>query len=217
MATRGIYNINGVRCYNHWDNYPTGAARHLLDTILSQRKIDLFAMARAMPGLVQVFDDAHAEEEYEYWINSEAGTIQVYEVNDLKPVFQYQQTIEDFINDRMAEGEAFAQKHNMTTLNEGESLELIRVIKDKYGLYSTVKQLQEEYEAEFRTGELHLKNGGIGNASSSFKEAFDCLRQAGMKLDEKTRQYYTEVICPYFVKKYGHYDDKYFMSLIAGI
>lgn len=218
MATRGIYVIDGVRCYNHWDNYPSGAARHLLDTIIMQGKINLFSIIRSMPSLEQVHNNDYEGEEFMYIIETGFSTIEVYVIDgEGTPVFRYKQQIEDFINTHMAEGEAYAQKNGRTTLNKGETLELLWVIKGKKDSYDTVQQLKDQFKAEFRTGEIKLRKGHIGNALASFKIAFECIRKAGLKLDDDTRKYYTDVICPFFVKAFKHSDNEYFMKHLDGI
>ena len=41
MATRATYKIDGKLLYNHWDNYPSGAACHFLNVLSTQGDLSL--------------------------------------------------------------------------------------------------------------------------------------------------------------------------------
>ena len=199
MSTRGGYQINGVNMYNHWDNYPSGAAILFFNTLKKYHKIDLFSFVRANETVELSSDLVKSGQEYVYKFNS--GKFQYYSVcweNDsLTPIGE--PDIVMFCNDNI-----------LPKLEEGEKYEDFHLIRCKYGIY-TDSQIIENAKKEFSEGERFTKGGHIGNGPSCFS---DCFRWCNylpenQELNELREKYNNEYV-PIFVKAYNHDDDKVF-------
>jgi hypothetical protein len=214
MATRGTYNIDGMICYNHWDNYPTGAASHILGTIKKCGAIDLFSMVRGMDRLEKGQSIFDGPAEFHYKINSGTGILTAYKIRDDKDelVEFFEGPVEEFINDKMIEARRLYEKRNEKFFEEGETMEDYTVLKRFQNRYATAAMVRVEAEKRWVDGLKALENGWIGNSSSAFCDSLKLFAMVGNYEDKKSE--WLTVYSPLFAQKYNHETTKHFDSYI---
>ncbi len=201
MATRGTYRVDGKLLYNHWDNYPEGAALQLLECIKKHGDLKLFSVIRGMDKIKETNSIYDGPAEYHYII--EKGTIKCYSIPPDKDLTEYhsQGTIKECINE-----------HIKTALEKTDNPEDYQLVETPYGL-QTISDCKKDVNEKFlRAVELY-EQGHIGNSSSSFNEAFRIANVAGIEIDELKKEY-LEKYSPGFAASYKHEDSKYFDSII---
>jgi hypothetical protein len=214
MATRGTYNIDGMICYNHHDNYPLGAAFHFLVTIRKTGSIDLFSMIRGMERLEKgqsVFD---GPAEYHYKIDSKTGILTAYKILDDKDelVEFFKGPIEDFINDEMMKAKIRYEQRNEPFFEEGETMEDYTVFKEYKNRYATASMIRVKAEERWAYGVHALEKGWIGNSSGAFQDSLKLFALVGNYEEKKTE--WLNVLSPLFAEKYNHETTKHFDSYI---
>ena len=181
MATRGTYQVEGTVLYNHWDNYPQGAACHFLNILSTQGDFTLksfikceervnFSFATSIyDGPAEYFYKLDKKENGEIFVtvypiifdekgNDKLGSSNTYEMSQ-------------FINDRF--------KKNFTE-PEGEDkkeIEDSRVLKTgtTHIRYITVKNARKKFLELMAQAQNQLLNGCKGNASFTYSQAKDTL------------------------------------------
>ena len=204
MSTRGIYKIGGYTLYNHHDNYPEGAALHLLGVLKNHHSLRIESVIRGMER-VEIVESGGMGEEYEYRIDKK-GNISMYEV-DLdtdKAIFLEVFTIPEFIAKYITK-----EGRQYNVLDESDNIEDYRIIQIR-GRYWTITQVREMAREQFADAVSRFKKGHWGNSSSSFSEAFKYFNILGEGEQEKAE--YLENIAPVFQTQYGHETPEHFIS-----
>lgn len=215
MATRGTYKIDGKLLYNHWDNYPEGAAMHLHGIITKQNAVDFLSCVRGLESfdLSNSIYDGRAE--YHYIIDSASGLIEVYtipfEVDTI--ILKGKYKIEDFINTYIEKSAKEHEKRGYQFFNEGETLENTKIVKVSTNEYYTVAQIEKKVFQTFEKAKAEFAKNWIGNSSSSFGEAFKLMNKAGLKFQNLIDEYLKDY-CDKFAKSYNHETNEYFANKI---
>jgi hypothetical protein len=212
MATRGIYQFGNVTLYNHWDNYPMGAAFHLLNALKEQHELSLFSLIR---GLKE--SDLHSLNysltldlwgaEYFYEI-TEDHFINVYEISietDQKKLVSTKPVI-DFINEQVRS--YFATNQNDETENINDYL-LVKLNNHYY----SVNQAIDMFTSEFNEAVDQFNRKMWGNSTSSFKRSFEIANISGIDVN-KEKSEYLYLYSPVFTSVYKHQNSNLFDSYI---
>jgi hypothetical protein len=187
MATRGVYRVDGVYLYNHWDNYPSGAREHLSEVLEKYGKLDLFSVIRGM-NVSQAISPQDGGSEFYYVI--ENNFIQQYNVDGKELTLTDQGTIEDWIN-------------------RGVQDKFIKV----YGQYMRQSQAHEKGVEMYEDAVQKLIKGHIGNASNQFRESFVYLNLAGGDFSEIVNEYKRKY-SPKLAEAFNHSDTELFDSYV---
>ena len=211
MATRGIFKIGNVTLYNHWDNYPMGAAFHLCNALKEQHELSLFSLIRGLKN-----SDLHSFNysveldtwgaEYFYEI-TDNHFINVYEISetDQKKLVSTKPVI-DFINEQVRL--YFALKYN--DANEMINDFLLVNINDHY--YS-VNQAIDDFNKTYKKAVDFFNKKFWGNSSSSFSDAFKLAKKSGIDVYLYKSEYLNNY-APKFVEVYKHSNSDYFNSYV---
>jgi hypothetical protein len=224
MSTRGTYKIDGVLCYNHHDNYPTGVAHHLLTVINKCNRVDLFSCIRGMERLELTNSIFGGPAEYHYVIKE--GTIKCYSI----PLEKYKDeliphsggTIEDWVTEYLFKSkkqhEAYCKRNagqwgaDKPFFDEGEDDRDITIINYR-GSYYTKRALENEAIANFKRAKEMFVKGMIGNSSGEFQDIFRMINSAGLELNNMKEDYlsnYADV----FAERYGHKTPDHFRGIV---
>lgn len=140
MATRGIYIIDGLVIYNHWDNYPDGAAKFFYDALSSPNKKGGFlaqfirTCAEAEP---QPKDNARKSPDR---LMKSWGAEYLYEVtDDGQQIKAYSNPLADWGNVRMIESCEMRQfiELNRESITDNQCEKLFASIPTEYNGSST--------------------------------------------------------------------------------
>ncbi len=207
MATRGTYLIDGVRMYNHWDNYPEGAARMVAFTLQKHSKFHLFNFIRANERVerIAITGDSMGAE-YHYEITE--STVKAYAIdwdNDThEESFRciFTGSIDDFLAQYLGKME-----------DEDED-DLTFVVRNQS--YYTINQVKAEIEKEWKAALHALENGWIGNSSGMFSTCFEWLNLLGSKGHDilwfqSKFNMYRDIYAPTFARKFKHDGIEVFM------
>ena len=181
MATRGTYQVEGTVLYNHYDNYPQGAACHFLNILSTQGDFTLNSFIKCEKRVNFSFATSIYDGPAEYFYKldkKESGEIfvTVYPIifdekgND-KLGSSYTYEMSDFINERFKKN--FAEPEG-----EGKKeIEDSRVLKTgtTHIRYITVKNAHKEFQRLMAQAQNQLLNGCKGNASFTYSQAKDVL------------------------------------------
>src|SRR5690554_719773 len=191
MATRGTYKIDGKLLYNHWDNYPEGAAMHLHRIITKQSAIDFLSCVRGLESFELTNSIYDGRAEFHYVIDSASGSIEVYTIPfDVDTIIlKGKYKIEDFINTYIEKSAKEHEKRGYKFFDEGETLENTKIIKIAKNYYKTVKQIEIEVFQKFEKAKNLFDRGHKGNASFTFSEVFKLINKAGLKFDHLKDEY----------------------------
>lgn len=199
MATRGIYKVENVLLYNHWDNYPSGAANHFIEVIRKSGNLSLFSVIRGMDRTEPADSIFYGGAEYYYEI--EKDRISCYKLGKEKVLISCN-SIVNWINDNVRE-----------ILEESDNVEDYTIVQLSENKYSTVSQVREDATKLYNKGKDCTDKGMMGNGSSCFSDAFRLFNKAGINFDELKNEF-IEIYSPLFVKSYKHNDSTYFDSLV---
>lgn len=212
MATRGTYQVDDFLFYNHWDNYPSGAASHLLDVVKTQGNFTPFSIIRGMPvSPAHTKFDGPAEHHYEI----RNGMITHYKISDSedKLIFQETDRIENWINRNLQSTVTFLLKEDPQT----DPNDFIVVKLEKFqNRYMTVNMIIAEAKKRYEDAVRFFEKGAWGNSTSLFQESFVWFAQAGWEAKE-FKQEYLQKFSPVFVEKYSHQNSSHFDSYVEGI
>lgn len=199
MATRGTYLINGSLNYNHWDNYPSGAALHLFEAIKKTGGFTLYDIIRGMPNLQSTGSIYDGRAEYHYKI--EKDNIRCYSVGWEKDELKYESggNIIDWINSNL-ELEPTDKKENFTLV-------------EYKGRYMTLKEAKKMLRIDFKNAVKWLGQGMIGNSSGAFCDVFMAANKAKINIDSYKKKY-LKLYVPIFVKSYNHNNSDLFNSYV---
>lgn len=211
MATRGIYQIGNVTLYNHWDNYPMGAAFHLCNALKEQHELSLFSLIRGLKesdlhslNYLEKLDLWGAEYFYEI---TEDHFINVYEISetDQKKLVSTKPVI-DFINEQVRL--YFQLKYN----DADEIIEDYLLVKINNHYYS-VNQCINMFTDEFNKAVDQFNKKMWGNSTGSFKRSFEIANISGIDVN-KEKSEYLYIYSPVFTSVYKHQNSNLFDSYI---
>jgi hypothetical protein len=200
MATRGTYKVENTLLYNHWDNYPAGAANHFLEVIKKHHNLDLFSIIRGMERAEKGTNIYDGPAGFHYVIEKEKITCYSipYEKDEL--IYHSSGTIEQWINTAIK-----------SCLEEGDDINDYTVVKISDNRYNTVNGTFEEAKKEFEEAVRMTNLGHTGNGSSKFKNAFKLFKLSTKNFKEYS-EIYKRIYVPFFVKAYNHDNDSLFLS-----
>lgn len=207
MATRGSYRVEGKMMYNHWDNYPAGAASHLQKVITEKHTLKWIDFVKCTAEGLN-FEPMEGRpgdmgEEYFYKITKEKGMYFVewssigWETNEL--VFLGKKEVSDFINDEFKK-ELKQDRITQTEYNENKIVKYPNKWSKSVSYYS-YKYLQEYTEKKFNLAMRWLLKGMVGNASSDLQW---CAQSWLLLGDTKMLEGYNKMIAPYLAQCYKH-------------
>jgi hypothetical protein len=201
MSTRGTYYIEKNLCYNHHDNYPVGAAFHIVDVIKATGGTSFFDFIRGMKTLSPATSIYDGPAEFHYKI--ENGHIECFSIpwDEDKLVLVSKGPIEDWVNNEI--------KNNWDRLAEpSDNINDYLLVKID-NTFITKTQAYEKGVKNFREQVKWLESGSIGNAD--FQRAFKYLKVSG-RLYEEFKNTYLEIYSPYLAKRYKHENTELFDS-----
>lgn len=201
MATRGTYLIEGSLNYNHWDNYPSGAAHHLLKVAEKSGSFDLYSCIRGMEGLKKTGSIFNGRAEYYYEINNDYIKCFAIPFDKDVTILQSEGNIHEWINENI--------KIDLEPEDNPDDYFLVKLS----GRYMTKTQAKNEIEKTLEWANDNLKKGWIGNASSCFSTAFKMANNAEINIDDIKKDYIDNIV-PVLMKSYGHSNPTLFNSYI---
>lgn len=186
MSTRGTYtfksDFTSTTLYNHWDNYPAGAATHLHKMLVEYGTVTAEAFIRANEGATLVSNGASMGQEYHYEFSGE--TISAYPVNldtdELGECF-FTGSVYEFINqygkefeleewfqiespERYTKGQKWTCKPHLkqwiNSLTETLSDYMVSTTIDNVNVVSTKEKLDKltkVYSERFKVNSLNLR------------------------------------------------------------
>lgn len=185
MATRGTYKVEGKLLYNHWDNYPEGAANHFKEVIKQHGNLTFVSLIKGGEGTGfaptdSIFD---GPAKFHYVITKD-GNKTFIEINAIpfdadKIVYQEKVELSEFINKWVKEDP---------------------IIQTGYQ-YMTITKARELAQSKLGNAMAWLLRGHTGNASGELKEAAEMYRLLG---DTKLIEGYNKLIAPMLAQCYGH-------------
>lgn len=213
MATRGTYRFSeaaGIIVYNHWDNYPMGAASHFIKAIETNNRLDLFSFVRGVGGaeIANSLYDGRAE--YSYKVNAKDETVECFKVDwDEDKLHPHSSgRIDEWINKEIA---VYYKNHPEEARPDGEVI--IRISK---GYYRTLEQVKAGALKDWERGKELTDKGQIGNGSSYFRDAFIMAKLCGDGFFAEQKKEYTEIYAPLLASAYNHSTQDHFLSYIEG-
>jgi hypothetical protein len=200
MATRGTYKVENTLLYNHWDNYPAGAANHFLEVIKKYGNLDLFSIIRGMERAEKGTNIYDGSAEFHYVIEKEKITCYSIPCDKNELIHHSSGTIEQWINTAIK-----------SCLEEGDDINDYTVVKISNNRYNTVNGTFEEAKKEFEEAVRMTNLGHTGNGSFQFKNAFKLFKLSTKNFKEYS-EIYKRIYVPFFVKAYNHDNDSLFLS-----
>lgn len=218
MATRGTYQIidktdygssvtSGL-LYNHWDNYPEGAAWHI-SCVLKQAggRLSYVDMIRCQfengPEFTPTTSKFDGPAEWHYNIEIEGDKeifITVYKVtsdDELKP-HTTRMEVHEFLNKYLEDDKGNHPK------------KWVRFTKNSFTTYPVYRDKDDLYQAGIKalqSGFIRLIKGHTGNASSELSEGINMVNASGCK---DLNDGYNKLIASYLADKYTQGDPKRF-------
>lgn len=206
MATRGTYKIENTILYNHWDNYPAGAANHFLNVLKDRGSLTLLDMLKCNEQVnfqfaTSIFD---GPAEYHYKIKQrDKGEIFItwYSITTNDQLILIDELeLNEFINTN------FPKCYTDPTYKEQQEIKNNEVFKlvseySKRVSYKTREQLEKTVNNKLSQGFNYLLNGHTGNGSSCLDEVATAIKA----LKDSTRiENYNKHIAPMLQKAYRH-------------
>jgi hypothetical protein len=205
MATRGTYKIDGLSkiMYNHWDNYPSGTAFHLLEVAKKFHSFDWISVIRGMENMNETSSKFDGPAEYYYEISK--SYVKCYQISyDDNLILHSEGKIHEWINKNIQSNNAFKEIGNPSDYT------LIEKHKDNFW---TITQIQEEIEERVKYALNAQNNGWTGNASSAWHEALKMITQIpSYPRGEMIREEWINRLAQFYADKYKHETPKYFLS-----
>jgi hypothetical protein len=198
MSTRGTYKIDGMLLYNHHDNYPSGTAYHLIETIKTHKNLHLFSVIRSMTRAEKITHTNYGQD-YHYDITENEIICYKYDIDDNKNLHS-SDTIENWIN-----------KNIVKQLDETDDPNDYFVIKINNNYFDTKNNIFTEAKNHFENAIKMSDAKHIGNGSSEFKTAFDLFKLSTLDYSEYKEKYISQYV-PLFVESYKHKSDTLFLS-----
>jgi len=213
MATRGTYKVDGKLLYNHWDNYPSGAARHFLNILKTQGSLSLKSFLKCDEGCNFDFTNSifDGPAEWHYVIEDEGkGSygVEVYKIimdesGKDKKVFKNYYELQDFININFPQNFTEPMGEDRNEIEENVVVKVVSKYSNNVR-YSTRKDLEKELQIKLNTAQMQLLNGHTGNASYTYSEASQLM--VALEKDILIKSY-NKNIAPMLFKAYGHEGD----------
>jgi len=205
MATRGTYKLDGLShiMYNHWDNYPSGTANHLLEVAKKHHSFTWEHIVRGVSGMYATDSIYDGPAEYHYEISM--NYIKCYSIsNDEKLILHSEGKIHEWINKQIAE-----------VLEETDNADDYTLIQRNNSFYYTISQIQEEVETHI-TNALNAQNKGwTGNASSNWHDALKLINLIPpYERGEMIKSEWTDRVAQFYADKYKHDTPEYFLSYV---
>lgn len=200
MATRGTYKVDNFLLYNHWDNYPSGAAAHLIGVIRDHGDLKPFSIIRSMPvsETKSVFD---GPAEFHYVIDKDK--ILHYSISGETLKCLECSLIEDWLN-----------SHILDILDDDDNPDDFKVIKVSEGRFITRSQAILRGNKTYDEAKQFFEKGAWGNSSSLFADAFKWFRLA--EFDAPQIDEYLKEFSPKLAAQYRHADTSLFDSYATG-
>jgi hypothetical protein len=208
MSTRGTYRVEEKLLYNHFDNYPAGAAMHFLKVVEQGKALNYVNLIRNTESCdfqpAQSIFDGPAEFHYKIKVKDGKTMIETNKIKYESDDFIYVDDVEldVFINREL-------KKHcdNEKEYKENEVLK----ISHKYAnctSYGTRKYFTEKRNKMFDSAMAMLMiHGGVGNASGEMHEVGELTTVLN---DARFAENYNKFIAPIFQKAYDHKTADYF-------
>jgi hypothetical protein len=183
MATRGTYQVDGKLLYNHWDNYPQGAACHFLDILKTQGNLSLKSFMKCDERVNFEFTNSIFDGPAEYFYKLDKKDngeifVTVYNIildergsDKLGSSTIYEMS--NFINDRFKKNFTEPNGEDKKEIEDSRVLRL-ESISGKIS-YITVKNAHGEFQRLMQEAQRNLLSGGVGNARYSYSRAKDIL------------------------------------------
>jgi hypothetical protein len=206
MATRGTYKIDGNLCYNHCDNYPSGAAYHMLEVLKNYHSASFFSFVRGMKDLQPTTSIFDGPAEFHYKI--EKDRVMCYEItlDEKMKLVSFGEIAEWVTSQLFSELKRVGPKD---FFEPGEDERDIKIINYQ-GRYFTARQIEEKAISTFQMAEQQFEKGMWGNSSGNFSDAFKLFKliNKGINLKSKYLKYYS----PVFARQYQHQNTLIFDS-----
>lgn len=206
MSTRGTYKIEGKILYHHYDNYPSGAANHLLNVLNDRGAISLLDLLKCENNVNFSFANSifDGPAEYHYIIKKDNNGSIFVECKkiDLEDnlINLYTLELNEFINTYYPKCYIEPTYYEQQEIKDNEVLKITSKYS-KHVSYTTVKTLRKKVEKQSIEALRMLLCGATGNASSSFSELGTYLKALQ---DEKKIENYNKHIAPMLYKAYGY-------------
>ena len=211
MATRGTYQVDKNQLlYNHWDNYPSGAASHFIDVIKKSHNLDFFSIIRGM-DVKPASSKFDGPAEFYYEIDNKAKKITCFSISydsatDTDSIHYHSSgSFIDWINDNIKKA-----------LEPSDNVDDFTIVEIRQNYFCTITQAKEEINNTYLRAKDMTNKGHTGNGSSSFGELFKMINKTGLNF-KHIKDEYLRIYSPYFVKEYNHNDSKYFDNLTESI
>lgn len=205
MATRGTYKIDGLYkiMYNHWDNYPSGTAFHLLEVAKKFHSFDWISVIRGMQNMEEASTKFDGPAEYYYEISK--NYIKCYGISsDEKLILHSEGKIHEWINRNIESSNAFKE------IEKPNDYTLIEKHKDRF---CTITQIQESIEERIIYALKAQNNGWTGNATSAWREALKMIAQIpSYPRGETIREEWKNRLAQFYADQYNHKTPDHFLN-----
>lgn len=234
MATRAIYQIENLQFYNHWDNYPQGAALHLLDVFKKYEKMDVLSFVRGVDS-VEVLSPNKFDvgEEYVYHLyladSKDIPNSAERQFHQKEWMIEAYSVQNEYSHNRTGEGEKYIKtliynglliewinsqlKARLDFVNAytPEEIEDNTLVRLPYDRITTQKIAREKIVELYENAVKYFERGMNGNSTSAFHECFKMANYSGIDIEELKEKYIVEY-APIFAERYNHDNPKLFIG-----
>lgn len=201
MSTRGSYKIEGITMYNHWDNYPSGAALMFFNTLKEYHNLNLFSFIRSNKSVELSHSLNKSGEEFSYEIKDNKIFCYSIDMKTDKLIPHSSDYIDNWVNSMIKD-----------ILEKTDKLTDYQIIKCDYGYY-TESQIIEEAKKKYSGAVNYTESGSIGNGSSLFADCFKWCNFLPENFElNSLRKKYLSFWVPFFVTAYKHDNANIFNS-----